>query len=74
MKHYNQLSFCQFFDVKPPRRNAKPPYWKLSGDGSASEMHSRRTRTRGFPVSLLWRMCTWYWRKSNAKEQFGRQT
>ena len=41
MKHYNQLSFCQIFDVKPsrtnpkpPRRNANPLYWKLSGDGS----------------------------------------
>ena len=30
----NQLSFCQFLECQDPRRNAKPPYWKLSGDGS----------------------------------------
>jgi len=42
MKHYNQLSFCQLFNVKPPRTNpktpsrtTKPPYWKLSGNRSA---------------------------------------
>jgi len=29
MKPIKQWSFFQ-----PPRRNAKPPYWKLSGDGS----------------------------------------
>jgi len=38
----NQLSFCQFLECQAPhtnakhtRRNAKPPYWKLSGDDSA---------------------------------------
>jgi len=25
MKHYNQLRFCQYFDVKSSRRNANPP-------------------------------------------------
>jgi len=37
----NQLSFCQFLECqapqhkpKSPRSKAKPPYWKLSGDGS----------------------------------------
>ena len=41
MKHYNQLSVCQFLECqvpphKPwsPRRSAKPFYWKLSGAGS----------------------------------------
>jgi len=30
----NQLSFCQFLECQARHRNAKPPHWKLSGDGS----------------------------------------
>ena len=45
VKHYKQVEFLLFFfNVKPPRTNAKPtgrtsklPYWKLSGDGSAPQ-------------------------------------
>ena len=41
-KHYMSVEFLLIFRVSsppahtqsPPRRNAKPPYWKLSGDGS----------------------------------------
>jgi len=35
MKHYKSVGFLSIFRVSaPPRRNAKPPYRKLSGDGS----------------------------------------
>jgi len=35
MKHYKSVEILSIFRVpSPPRRNAKPPYWKLSGDGS----------------------------------------
>ena len=32
----NQWNFCQFLHWQAPCRTAKPPYWKLFGDGSAS--------------------------------------
>jgi len=31
----NQLSFWQLLECQAPHTNAKPPYWKLSGDGFA---------------------------------------
>jgi len=41
MKHYKSVEFLSIFRMSSPRtnskphhRNAKPPYWKLSGDGS----------------------------------------
>jgi len=44
MKHYKSVEFCQFLErrvpphkPKHPRKNAKHPYWKLSGDGSARD-------------------------------------
>ena len=30
----NQWRFCQFLECQAPCTNAKPPYWKLSSDGS----------------------------------------
>jgi len=30
----NQWSIYLYFNVQPPCTNAKPPYWRLSGDGS----------------------------------------
>jgi len=31
----NQWSFVNFWNIKPPCTNVKPPYWKRSGDSSA---------------------------------------
>ena len=59
------LNFCQFLQCqapphksKAPCRNAKPPYWRLSGDGSGSRsrlfMAKSRSRFRSLsqvPVS-----------------------
>jgi len=44
MKQYKSIEFLSIFRVsstpvdtlEAPRRNAKPSYWKLSGDGSVS--------------------------------------
>jgi len=63
----NQLRFCQFLEcqapphkAKAPRRNANPPYWKLSGDGSAQIV--------GLNCKLEWisasRQATWISYKS----------
>jgi len=35
MKHYKLVEFLSNLDAKPPRTNVKPPYLRLSGDGSA---------------------------------------
>ena len=32
----NQWNFCQVLMSSPPCTNVKPPYWRLSGDGSES--------------------------------------
>ena len=44
VKHYKSVSSVNFQSVespcknpKPPRKNAKRPYWKLSGDGSGNK-------------------------------------
>ena len=64
----NQLSFCQFLvssppaqTQSPPRRNAKPPYWKLSGDGSVSGglIITAHTSPILFCPLGRWRMGTW---------------
>jgi len=34
-KHYKLVEFLSNLYVKPPCTNVKPPYWRLSGDGSA---------------------------------------
>ena len=36
MKHCKLVEDLSNLNVKPPRTNVKPPYWWLSGDGSAS--------------------------------------
>jgi len=48
MKHYMLVEFLLNLNVKPPlherkapSRNVKPPYWRLSGDGS--DYHSAST-------------------------------
>jgi len=52
-KHYKFVEFCQIWlsspppctNIKLPRTNVKPPYWRLSGDGSGLEPFKRRTFT-----------------------------
>jgi len=34
MKHHKLVEFLSNLNVKPPRTNVKPPYWRLSYDGS----------------------------------------
>jgi len=46
MKHYKLVEILSIFRLPspphkpkaPPRRNAKPPYWKLPGDCSVSDI------------------------------------
>jgi len=33
MKHDKSVAFLSIFGMSSPRRNAKSPYWKISGDG-----------------------------------------
>jgi len=69
-KHVNQWSFCQFLTVKPPpeqtqsppRRNVKPPYWNLSGEGSGC--HPRKC----LAVDLM--TYTWTLINSNSNHLF----
>ena len=63
MKHYKWVELCQFLECqtpqykhKTPRRNAKPSYWKLSGDGSAANAGGRARKTR-WRTSFWWLWC-----------------
>ena len=42
MKQYKLVEFFSNFNVKPPCTNLKPPYWRLSGDGSDTHTYLRR--------------------------------
>jgi len=35
MKRYKSMQLLSTLNVKPLRTNAKPPYWRLSGNGFA---------------------------------------
>jgi len=42
MKHYQSVELFSIFRMSsPPRRNAKPPCWKLSGDDCAYKLLTR---------------------------------
>ena len=55
LKHYNVVEFLSIFSVEPPRTNLKPPYWKLSGDGSGfvAILYSFSMRLLVLPASTL---------------------
>jgi len=44
MKHYKLVEFLSNLNVKPPFSKVKPPYWRLSGDGSGPGSMARRAR------------------------------
>ena len=40
------VEFLSIFSVSMPLKNAKPPYWKLSSDGSESAVYSQEDLTQ----------------------------
>jgi len=51
MKHYKFVEFLSNLNVKPPCTNVKPPYWRLSGDGSGSTAHAVSCEKRVYDIN-----------------------
>jgi len=64
MKHYKLVEFLSNLNakpsctnVKPPGTYAKPPYWRLSGDGSGSTAHAVSCEKRVYDINTTLYSC-----------------
>ena len=66
----SHCTFCQFWECLAPRRNVKPPYWKLSGDGSATICHWMKPPHENFlrtPLENNDIFCSFFFDRKNSE-------